>query len=129
MDNNGYYVYLHTNLSNGKKYVGITSMEPNRRWANGRGYNGQYFNNAIKKYGWGGFSHEILYSGLSEEKAKVMEVSLIHFYNSTNPEYGYNVSEGGDVVSEETKKKTILQLLIDKIVIRDYEDFDIYLRI
>ena len=27
------------------------------------------------------------------------------------------------------QKKTILQLLIDKIVIRDYEDFDIYLRI
>ena len=104
-NNNNYYVYLHANLSNGKKYVGITSQEPNRRWANGKGYKGQHFNNAIKKYGWDGFSHEILYSGLSETQAKVIEVSLIHFYNSTNPEYGYNISLGGDVVSEETKRK------------------------
>ena len=104
-NNNNYYVYLHTNLSNGKKYVGITSMEPNKRWRNGRGYDAQHFSRAIKKYGWNGFSHEILYSGLSEIQAKVMEVSLIRFYNSTNPEYGYNVSEGGDIVSSETKKK------------------------
>ena len=105
MDNNEYYVYLHTNLNNGKKYVGITSQKPNKRWQNGKGYSTQHFSRAIKKYGWNGFSHEILYSGLSETQAKVMEVSLIHFYNSANPEYGYNVSLGGDVVSEETKAK------------------------
>ena len=100
-----YYVYLHTNLINGKKYVGITSQEPEQRWKNGKGYKGQHFSNAIKKYGWNNFKHEVLYSNLSETKAKILEVSLIHFYESADPKYGYNVSEGGDIVSEETKNK------------------------
>ena len=102
---NNYYVYLHTNKVNGKVYIGITSLKPEQRWANGRGYKGQHFSNAIKKYGWDEFEHEVLYSGLSKAQAKVLEVSLIHFYKSTNPKYGYNVSEGGDIISEETKAK------------------------
>ena len=102
---NNYYVYLHTNKVNGKVYIGITSLKPEQRWANGRGYKGQHFSNAIKKYSWNNFKHEVLYSGLSEAKAKILETSLIHFYNSTNPKYGYNVSEGGDVISESTRKK------------------------
>ena len=102
---NNYYVYKHTNKVNNKVYIGITSMEPNKRWANGNGYSGQRFGYAILKYGWDGFKHEVLYSGLSELQAKILEVSLIYFYNSTNPKYGYNVSEGGYVVSEETRKK------------------------
>ena len=102
---NNYYVYLHTNKVNGKVYIGITSTDPKKRWANGRGYSNQYFSRAIRKYGWDGFEHEVLYEGLSETQAKIMEISLIHFYKSTDNKYGYNVSEGGDVVSEETRKK------------------------
>ena len=102
-----YYVYKHTNKTNNKVYIGITSQDPNKRWANGKGYSGQRFGFAILKYGWDGFKHEVLYSGLSEAKAKVLEVSLIYYYKSTNPKYGYNVSFGGDIVhhSKETRKK------------------------
>ena len=103
--NNNYYLYKHTNKVNGKVYIGITSQKPEQRWSNGSGYSTQHFSRAIKKYGWDGFKHEVLYSNLSEIQAKVLEVSLIHYYKSTNPKYGYNVSEGGDIISEETKVK------------------------
>lgn len=106
MSNNNYYVYKHTNKINGKVYIGITCQKPKQRWGgNGYRYSEQRFGYAISKYGWDGFKHEILYEGLSETQAKIIEVSLIHYYKSTNPKYGYNVSEGGDIVSEETRKK------------------------
>ena len=67
-NSNCWSVYVHTNITNGKKYVGITSRSVERRWQNGNGYNkGTVFRNAIDKYGWDGFRHDVLYSGLSED--------------------------------------------------------------
>lgn len=50
----GYIVYIHTNKINQKKYVGITSKTPERRWGiNGCNYKDcPAFWNAIQKYGW-----------------------------------------------------------------------------
>ena len=104
-------MYVHTNLFNGKRYIGITSQVPDKRWKNGSGYIGcTYFYNAIQKYGWEAFSHKILYTGLSESDAKAKEVELIRKYNTTNDNYGYNLTNGGDgasgrVVSAETREK------------------------
>lgn len=91
-----YTVYKHTNKSNGKVYVGITKQAVERRWQNGHGYAGTYFWNAIKKYGWDGFEHEVLFTGLTKEAACDMERFLIKYYQSNNREYGYNVSIGGE---------------------------------
>ena len=46
-----YSVYVHENLINGKKYIGITSQKPSYRWGkNGSNYKFQSkFFNAIKK--------------------------------------------------------------------------------
>lgn len=71
-----YFVYKHTNLVNGKVYIGITSRLPEKRWGrNGCNYrSNHHFYNAILKYGWdSGFSHEILYSGLAKETQKNMK--------------------------------------------------------
>lgn len=93
---NNYYVYKHTNLVNGKVYIGITKNDPSNRWKNGKGYSRQpYFYNAIEKYGWNNFKHEILFSNLSEYEACEKEIELINFYNSTDKAYGYNISFGG----------------------------------
>jgi group I intron endonuclease len=106
MSGKKYLVYKHTNKVNGLVYIGITSIKPNARWKNGKGYiENEYFWEDIEKYGWDGFDHEILYSGLSETQAAVLEVSLIAYYDLTNREKGYNKSEGGDIVSEETRQK------------------------
>lgn len=106
-----YFVYKHTNLVNGKVYIGITSRLPEKRWGrNGCNYrSNHHFYNAILKYGWdSGFSHEILYSGLAKENAEEYERNLIRHFNSANPEYGYNIALGGNSVgkmSDATKKK------------------------
>lgn len=103
-----YSVYKHTSPSN-KVYIGITKQKPELRWHNGHGYKSNiHFNNAIKKYGWDNFKHEILFDGLTKDEAEKKEIELIAKYNSTNTDLGYNVDYGGHLrapVSEETKQK------------------------
>lgn len=72
--NTTFCVYCHTNLQNGKRYIGITKQDPERRWRNGDGYKNGAFHNAIMKYGWGGFRHEVLFSELTEAEAKAVGV-------------------------------------------------------
>ena len=69
--NGTYCVYCHINKVNGKKYIGITKTDVNKRWHNGAGYKGQpKFYRAIQKYRWSGFDHEIIASNLTESEAK-----------------------------------------------------------
>lgn len=90
-----YIVYKHTSPV-GKIYIGITKMNPIRRWANGLGYkNCSHFFNAILKYGWDSIRHEILYTGLTQEEAEYKEKELIIKYNSNNPDFEYNIQLGG----------------------------------
>lgn len=104
-------VYIHRNIYDGKRYIGITSQLPEHRWRNGSGYKyNPYFWNAISKYGWDSFSHEVIFSGLEEECAKAKEVELISLYNTTDERFGYNLTAGGDgtlgrIMSDDTKKK------------------------
>ena len=53
-------VYRHTGPTN-FVYIGITKQQLYKRWSNGRGYShGQpKFYNAIQKYGWDAFKHEV----------------------------------------------------------------------
>ena len=82
-----YVVYKHTNLINGKVYIGITSQKPESRWKKGGGYkNNKHFYRAIKEYGWGNFSHDILTENLSIEEAETLEKLLIKKYDSCNPQ-------------------------------------------
>lgn len=91
-----YSVYLHVNRTNGKRYVGITSQRPASRWKNGAGYKKQKrFYCAILSYGWGGFDHYVLREGLTKAEAEKAEVEYIGAYRSNDPEYGYNIENGG----------------------------------
>ena len=102
-------VYSHENIYNGKKYIGITSNKPERRWRSGEGYKRSVkFYNSIKKYGWDSFKHEILYENLTEKEAKNIEQKLIKKNKKQN--LSYNITDGGEgnkgwIVSEDTKKK------------------------
>ena len=92
-----YFVYCHTNKSNNKKYFGITKQKPKDRWDSGHGYRGnRYFWSAIKKYGWDNFEHIILKDSLSLEEANYWEEYYIKQYNSTDNNFGYNLSLGGN---------------------------------
>ena len=103
-----YTVYKHVNKINGKVYVGLTN-NVKRRWRNsGYFYKGSpYFKHAIDKYGWDNFEHEILFEHLTEEEAKQKETEMVLYYRSNEPDYGYNLTNGGDlnVPNEEVRQK------------------------
>lgn len=66
IENGNYTVYMHTNKTNLKRYIGITGQTVQERWRDGKGYKSCIlFNRAIQKYGWDGFEHEIVASNLT----------------------------------------------------------------
>lgn len=88
-----YSVYMHV-FPNGKRYIGITRMNPEDRWHGGSGYRNQpKMYAAIQKYGWQNIDHVILLSGLTQEKAEQEEIRLIKELNTIKN--GYNVDAGG----------------------------------
>jgi group I intron endonuclease len=82
---------MHT-CPNGKRYVGITSIDPERRWSKGSGYSHQVFFNAVKKYGWENIKHEILNVVETVEEAVDLEARYIAKYNTTSRFHGYNIA-------------------------------------
>lgn len=104
-----FYVYVHV-CPNGKRYVGATTApKPERRWKEGRGYGGIFLQD-ILKYGWDNITHDVFEVDSAEEMYR-KEVELISFYHSNDPEYGYNISMGGEksalgcIRSEKYRKK------------------------
>lgn len=96
-DEEKYIVYCHTNKINNKKYIGQTyrSLET-RSGSNGCGYKEcPYFYRAIQKHKWDNFKHEVLFENLSKESADRIEKILIQIFRTQNPDYGYNIQNGG----------------------------------
>lgn len=93
--NRHYTVYVHINKTNGKMYIGITGQSVKKRWQNGYGYKNQIFWNAIQKYGWNGFEHDIIASNLLVDEAEKLEKVLIEKLKTYNNKFGYNVIAGG----------------------------------
>lgn len=97
-----YTVYVHISPSN-KYYIGITSRSIKERFNYGKGYHSsKYFNNAIKKYGWDNFQHEIIASNITKKEASNFEQILIEKLKTNNINYGYNICSGG-VINKHTK--------------------------
>jgi len=99
------FVYKHTNLLNGKAYIGWTSLTIKERWeihlkAVTAGSQTK-FHNAIRKYGQGDdvWKHEELEIHISNDEAKNAEIRLIcehKTYAYDHPETGYNMTKGGE---------------------------------
>lgn len=112
-----YKVYKHT-CPNGKVYIGITcKKDVTKRWGrDGLGYNMQtLFYRAINKYGWDNIHHEIIEDNLSKEDAFELEKKLIKQYDSTNPNFGYNVSTGGEYNHEGCKASNELRQHLSEV--------------
>ncbi|PGT01860.1 NUMOD1 domain-containing DNA-binding protein [Bacillus cereus] len=130
-------VYCFT-APNGKRYVGITSLKPEYRWNEGKGYkHNQYLYNAIEKYGWKNIKKEIIANNIPELSAKELEKFYIKEWDLMNPVKGYNKTIGGDGApglvrtgaanknSREGQKgsttKKVLQFNIDGTFIKEFE--------
>ena len=107
----GYIVYMYTNIVNGKKYIGITKRGSIKYRTRGKfkGYKGcSHLYAAIHKYGWESFKKEVIAYNCTKEEAESMEKEFIAFYDSTNPQKGYNIQKGGisaGGLSEEGRKR------------------------
>ena len=101
-----YVVYRHTSPS-GKCYIGLTKDYELRCMQHKNSNNVcAAFRNALEKYGWDNFTHEILEENLTLQEANDREKYFIEYHNSLSPN-GYNLTTGGDTfeLSEETKEK------------------------
>ena len=123
-----FIIYKHTSPI-GKIYIGQTSQNnPIKRWKNGgKGYFsidkfGNYHQKliaeAINKYPWKDWKHEIIDTCNTLEEANKLETYYIKLYKSNNPEFGYNMTSGGQghlghPMSQETKNK-LSKIIKDK---------------
>lgn len=109
--NRTFTVYCHMLKADGRRYIGITSQNPQKRWNYGSGYDKRtHFGAAVRKYGWSAFEHIILETGLNEKEALKKEQEYISKYQTMDRTKGFNMTAGGEGVSflkmsPETKEK------------------------
>jgi len=104
-------IYQITNQINGKSYIGFTTRKIKRitehKHCDGTS---PKLDNAVKKYGWENFNHQILYMGEDEQHTlKIIEPFFIQHLNTKHPN-GYNLTNGGDGIlgykhTKETRRK------------------------
>lgn len=102
-----YYVYKITNLVNGKIYIGkhsTTNLDDNYMGS------GVVLHKAYQTYGLVCFKKEIIDYYTSEEELNRGEIYWIARFNSTDPNVGYNLTQGGEgslglIFSEEARRK------------------------
>lgn len=113
------FIYITTNLLNGKKYLGKKVFDKNSTWVNYLG-SGKYLSNSIKKYGRNNFSRNIIYIASSKFELEQMEEYYLNIYNCPCSSDWYNISTssvGGDTISNMDPKdlysyKTKMKILL-----------------
>ncbi len=106
-------IYKTTNLTNGKYYIGLDTK--NRPEYLG---SGKILKQAIKKSGREQFKKEILEECKTIEELRSREVYWISYYNSTDPRFGYNITEGGqggDIYTNNPDKDLIIEKLRGRV--------------
>lgn len=87
------FIYLTTNLVNGKKYIGKKKFVGNWRTYLGSGV---LISRAIKKYGRENFHRDIIHIAFSEQELNALEKQCIANHNACEDRNYYNVATGGD---------------------------------
>lgn len=139
LDKTTMIIYKITNIINQKSYIGQTIRTFNQRYdAKGEGVErvykyhdklkelGRHYNEhlhrAIERYGANNFKVEIIEVCKTREELNEREEYYIHLYNSSNSNFGYNKTKGGDGVrhtkeiirkKKETRRNTKINALTD----------------
>lgn len=92
------FIYIVTNVDNGKVYIGQTLRTADARWRShlvqARRGDNEYFHRAIRSYGEKSFVCRML-EEVPDDVVNEREIALITFYQSTDRDKGYNVAAGG----------------------------------
>lgn len=99
-----FFIYKITNKINGKIYIGKTCRDIQTRWREHKSRANQkekfYLHNAIHKYGPENFSIEEIDKTENIEEINILEQKWINYYNSTDKNKGYNLTNGGDGIQK-----------------------------
>lgn len=108
-------IYMITNLSNNKIYIGQTIRplsariyEYKQQYTNeNKKITNQHLYNSFKKYGFDNFNFTVIDIANSIEDLNEKEIKWIKYYDSTNKKIGYNIELGGrnSIPSSETRLK------------------------
>jgi hypothetical protein len=98
------FIYITTNLVNGKRYIGQKKFDKN--WKNYLG-SGHHLMKAIKKYGKNNFIRNIIDLAYSIEELNEKEKQWIENYNAVESGDYYNKIEGGDPYKQLVKRNSI----------------------
>lgn len=90
------FIYITTNMVNGKRYIGQKKFETTTNWHSYIG-SGVKLKKAILKYGKENFVKDIVDIAYSEEQLNQLEIEWINNYNCVKSKDFYNVSTGGKV--------------------------------
>jgi hypothetical protein len=107
------WLYITTNLINGKKYIGQTTSTRKNYIGSGK-----VMLAAIKKYGRKNFVRENVYEG-DWELIDLMEYELIEKYDAVNSNLFYNQKPGGHKGTHGAAAKKVMS---DKAKLRRYSD-------
>ena len=88
-------IYLLTDTTNGKQYVGKTMHKLHKRMGEHRRGTKHYVDRAIQKHGWENFTIEILEECATSEELSEREQYWIARLNTKAPN-GYNLTDGGE---------------------------------
>lgn len=92
-------IYKITNTTNGKIYIGKTKKPIDKRWrkhlCEAKRHDRRHLYRAINKYGANSFNIETI-EECSESDVSEREKYWIKYYNSTDRNVGYNLTEGGE---------------------------------
>ncbi len=97
------FIYITTNLLNGKRYLGMCAYHRNNH--NTYLGSGKALRRAIKKYGSNSFSREIIEECPTKEDMIAAEIRYIAEYNCVNDQSWYNMNHGGYATRGFTGKK------------------------
>jgi group I intron endonuclease len=95
------FIYLTTNLCNGKRYIGQTKRSATSTYFG----SGKAIRKALKKYGAKNFTREILVYAFSKKDLDFLEEHFIKEFNATDDRDWYNISPAPNVTSGFAGKK------------------------
>ncbi len=89
------FIYITTNIVNGKKYIGKRKYDRNREWVRYIG-SGVLLRKAVNKYGKASFNRIIIDKAFSLADLNEKEKFWIEFYDAIHNDSFYNIASGGD---------------------------------
>ena len=110
------FIYITTNMIDGKRYIGQRKFYGN--WWLYLG-SGKFLKKDLKKYGRENFYRDIVGIAYSKEELDLLEIKWIKNYNAVKSDDFYNIAEGGHNNPFAGKSDEEIQEIINKRVLKN----------